>query len=263
MNTKQKSNYWIDMGLFAGLVVLFYLDLTGVELHQWIGVLGGALVTYHLAVHWNWVKVVSQRFFGRTSGRARGYYLIDAALLAGIAVIIFTGLVISTWLNLALSNFTGWLSVHITVSIFTLCVVVLKLALHWRWIVSTTRSVFAEPVQPAMQPVPVPVPVQPGSRQMSRREFLRVMGVVGVSSFLALSSASASLKMLHDSDNTTSAQEEVSSASTYVGIASSSSSTTNSAACTVRCNHRCSYPGHCQKYTDSNDNGLCDLGECV
>jgi hypothetical protein len=187
--------------------------------------------------------------------------LIDAALLAGIAVIIFTGLVISTWLNLSLRNFTGWLSVHITASIVTLCVVVLKLALHWRWIVSTTRSVFAEPVQPAMQTVPVPV--QPGSRQMSRKEFLRVMGVVGVSSFLALTSASASLKMLQDSENTASAQEEVSIASTSVGAASSSSSTTNSAACTVRCNHRCSYPGHCQKYTDSNDNGLCDLGECV
>jgi hypothetical protein len=260
MNTKQKSNWWMDAGLFAGLLISFYMDLTGVELHQWIGIFGTALVAYHLAVHWNWVIAVSQRFFGRTSGRARGYFLIDVALLSGIAMIVFTGLVISTWLNLSLNNYPGWLSVHITASILTLCVVVLKLALHWRWIVSATRSVFAEPAQPSMKPAPVPV--QAGPRQMNRREFLRVMGVVGVSSFLALTSASASLKVLNDSENTVSAQDEVSNTSTSVAAASSSSSS-SSTACTVRCNHRCSYPGHCHKYTDGNDNGLCDLGECA
>jgi hypothetical protein len=31
----------------------------------------------------------------------------------------------------------------------------------------------------------------------------------------------------------------------------------------VRCDRRCSYPGHCRKYTDSNGNGRCDLGECL
>ena len=35
------------------------------------------------------------------------------------------------------------------------------------------------------------------------------------------------------------------------------------ASCTIRCGRRCSYPGHCRRYTDSNGNGRCDLGECT
>jgi hypothetical protein len=33
--------------------------------------------------------------------------------------------------------------------------------------------------------------------------------------------------------------------------------------CTKRCPRGCSYPGHCRRYTDSNNNGYCDLGECL
>jgi hypothetical protein len=36
-----------------------------------------------------------------------------------------------------------------------------------------------------------------------------------------------------------------------------------SSGCVVRCERGCSYPGHCRRYTDSNQNGRCDLGECV
>ena len=34
-------------------------------------------------------------------------------------------------------------------------------------------------------------------------------------------------------------------------------------ACVVRCSRGCSYPGSCRRYTDQNNNGLCDLGECL
>jgi hypothetical protein len=39
--------------------------------------------------------------------------LLDAALLVGFAAITFTGLVISTWLNLRLANPDTWLVAHI------------------------------------------------------------------------------------------------------------------------------------------------------
>lgn len=262
MNMKQKMNWWIDASLFVGLIICFYLDLTGVSLHQWLGIFGGVLAVYHLITHWSWVTAVSQRFFGHTSLKARLYYVIDALVFSGLAVIVGTGLVISTWLNLSLTNYTGWLSLHITASIVTLCLMVLKLSLHWRWIVSATRSVFAPLPQPQLQrglaPIQsVPVPVRVNSRQMSRAEFLKVIGVVGVTSILALTSAGASLKLLEDSETSASAQEQTSTSSQSV----SSSSAASSSTCSIRCNRRCSFPGNCRKYTDSNNNGRCDLGE--
>ena len=49
--------------------------------------------------------------------------------------------------------------------------------------------------------------------------------------------------------------------SRQAAVSSQQGSTTSN--CVVRCNRRCSYPGHCRKYTDSNNYGKCDLGQCV
>jgi len=43
MKTKQKTYWWIDILLFTGFLLAFFLSFTGIELHQWIGVFGGLL----------------------------------------------------------------------------------------------------------------------------------------------------------------------------------------------------------------------------
>ena len=251
MNSKQKTNWWIDLVLFIGFTTTFFLNLTGVELHQWIGILSGALAVYHLLLHLNWVEAVSKRFFSKTSGQARIYYALDVLLLLGFILIGITGLVISTWLNFSLSNFTLWLKTHITISIVTLTILLLKLGFHSHWIVRTTRKILIKPVI-----VPARNVIQPSkvnSNRTGRREFLQVMGIVGAGAFLALVNASKSL-------TDAAAAQTTSDTETTVLQSSSLSSSSN---CTVSCRRACSYPGHCHKYTDTNNNGRCDLGECI
>jgi hypothetical protein len=263
MNTKQKTRWWVDAVLFIGFIATFFLDFTGVELHQLIGVFGGALAVYHLLSHWDWVSAVTQRFFGRTSGKARQYYVIDAVMLIGFVVIAGTGLVISTWLNLTLTHFTTWLTVHIAASIITLLVLVLKLTLHSRWIASAARGAFAlQAPQPSRLAV---APVRAGSRPVSRREFLEVMGVAGAASLLALVQGADSLMSLSGGGAQAASQASSGAASTSSQSASAITSSSSNAAstCSVRCNRGCSYPGHCRKYVDSNNNNYCDLGECA
>lgn len=265
MNSKQKTNWWIDLALFAGFITTFFLDITGVAAHQWIGILCGVLAAYHLFLHRNWVGAVSKRFFAKTSGQARIYYILDALLLLGFIIIGVTGLAISTWLNLSLGNFTSWLIVHITVSIATLVTLLLKLASHWRWIVHTTRKMWTKPViAPAENVVARPVTASP--RTMGRREFLRTMGIVGAASFLALANASkiltetaASIEAAGTEDSAT----QTESSSVAYNNQSSSESSPSSSSCTVSCHRACSYPGHCRRYVDTNNNGRCDLGECI
>jgi hypothetical protein len=270
MNTKQKTKWWVDVILFACLIIAFFMDLTGVALHQWIGVFITALAAYHLLAHWGWVSSVTQRFFAGASGKARLYYAVDAAVLGGLAVIASTGLVISTWLDLSLANYGAWLAVHITASIVTLVATLVKLSLHWRWIASTTRKIFAPPA--------------PAAGAMSRQEFIKVMGVVGLASFLALTNATGSLSNLQQTEATASLDSQPSSSSTSgspVSSTSASSSTASidsassqvasdtsaassaSSTCVVRCGRGCSYPGHCGRYTDSNNNSRCDFSECL
>lgn len=252
---KQKHNWLIDAALFGGLLLAFWLELTGVEVHQWLGVAIAAGAGYHLLTHWAWVKSVTARFFAQTSEQARQYYLVDAAVLIGLATITVTGLVISTWFDLALSNFAAWKSLHVIASISTLAAIVVKIGLHWRWIVSTARRYILPKAAPAPQVKPAPA-----TNALGRREFLRLMGGVSTVAVIATIGAVDALKTAAAAAATT----QVTGATSTTGTTqTTTSSQQNNSSCVVRCNKGCSYPGHCRRYTDSNNNGKCDLGECT
>lgn len=258
MNAKRKL--WLDVVLFAGFLAAFFLDLTGVIVHQWLGIAVGLFSAYHLATHWSWVTSVTRRFFGRTSPQARRYYLVDVAVLAGFAGILFTGLVISTWLDLALVDYSAWYTFHVLFSIGALLALTFKLALHWRWIISAVHSVFAR--APRLQKLPNAAQPAAAGRLFNRREFLKVMGVVGMSSLFALGKSVESLQV-----GQAAASEAPVTSSTVAVVtqsgASSGSAASSSTTCRVRCNKGCSFPGKCRKYVDANKNDRCDLGECI
>jgi hypothetical protein len=187
---KQIKNWWIDFLLFFGFIMSFYLDLTGVIGHQWLGLAVIILAGIHLMTHWDWVKAVTTRLFKSTPARSRWYYLIDFLLMLGAVIILETGLIISTWFNLSLSNYPAWLDIHIYASLATLALTTVKVGLHWRWVVATTSKVFsplkAHPVsQPALVPVRVERPLDRDG--VDRRHFLSTMGVIGLGSLLAAS----------------------------------------------------------------------------
>jgi len=255
MNHPHKSRWLLDAALFAGLIAACFVDLTGVELHQWIGLLAGSVALYHLIEHIHWVEAIGQRFFGRIATQARTFFVIDAALLVGFFLTVGTGLVISTWLGLSLVNYAAWLSVHIGATIASLVLTALKIYLHRGWILQVARKwVFV--------PAPVGVPVQRATAPtaVTRRDFLGMMGVVGAATCLALGQSVESLQEVSGAES-----EELAAAVTTTATASTRSSTgSNSASspCTVQCGKRCSFPGHCRRYVDTNNNNRCDLGEC-
>ena len=253
---KQKHNWLVDAALFGGFLGALWLDLTGVAVHQWLGLAVGALATYHLVKHWSWVKAVTARFFGRTSKQSRTFYAVDAALAVGFAAITVTGVVISTWLDLSLASYAAWHSVHVAASVATLALLVAKIGLHWRWIIDVARRrIFPVPAPSEQTGAARPAPV---AAQMGRRDFVRLMAGVGAVALLAGANA------LVRSEGR---EAEASSAALATGGSAGPDRTprrrARSSTCSVRCGRRCLYPGHCRKYTDSNNNGRCDLGECL
>jgi hypothetical protein len=257
MQSKQKTRWWVDASLFAGLITACFVNLTGVDMHQWIGVLAGAIALYHLLTHLNWIEVVTERFFGKTSAISRVYYLIDAGLMAGFFSMIATGLVMSTWLNLDLSNYATWRTVHIGATIASVSLTFVKLILHRSWIVQTARKwVFPSPLSTAPA-----APAAPGG--MSRREFLATMGTVSLASLLALGQSIDSLNASSQEAASTAASTSTTSSSSQSSASKIANITSSTTTCALLCGKRCSYPGRCRRYTDSNANGRCDLGECA
>jgi len=257
METNKIRNKWlIDAGLFAGFMILFWLDLTGVALHQWLGGAIGALVVYHLVTHWKWVTIITERFFKRTSQQARLFYLVDAGLGAGFMMILFTGLVISTWFSLSLSNFAAWKNVHILSSLLTLLLLVVKIGAHERMIVQAVRKTIFAP-EASLPQAQSAKPAQ--ALATGRRDFLKLMGVVGAASLLAVGSALDEIKGASGSEGSTAQLSSVQDPTSSTTLNSNS----NTTACSVRCPRGCSYPGNCHRYTDANGNRRCDYGECV
>jgi hypothetical protein len=260
MNTNKQSFNWIlDAVLLLGFLLAFFLDLTGLDLHQWLGVGLGAVAGYHMLRHWDWVRAVTSKFFSRTQPRVLAYYTLDVALLLGFFLIISTGVAISTWLSLAAGVYAVWKNLHVYTSVITLLLVVLKIGLHWRWIVKTAAR-FAAP-RPAAQGL-VPAAAQAG---ISRRHFLTLMSVVGLASWAAVNHVVAEDQTANAQSETTTTAAGTSASSAASTTANTTTGTTSSSttSCVLRCNKRCSYPGKCRKYVDSNKNSKCDLGECA
>ncbi len=292
---KQKWNWILDAALMIGFLAAFFLDLTGLPLHQWLGIALGLTAVIHLVVHQKWVESVTHKFFGCCPMRTRLYYLLDAAIWVGFIMIILTGVVISTWLNLPLFNYETWKNIHVFSSIATLLAVVLKLALHWRWIVKTMGSFTS---RPAVNRLPLPqtagaalrtAQTQPVavSKNVDRRQFLVLMGSLGLVSGAAIANvlikkhseeAAALIQATATPQPTATAasqptaaaaptdspvQVEATAAPTVPVVQEAPVNAASEQSCTVRCSRGCSYPGNCRRYVDENGNGLCDLGECL
>lgn len=300
----QKTNWIVDAMMFFGFLICITIDVTGLSLHQWLGAIGGVLIVYHTVLHWDWVAGVTRRLFGRTSAQARLYYILDAAILSACYLIVVTGLFMSTWLDLPMRDYSAWKDFHEIVSLVALGMIVLKIGLHWRWIISVARRSFT---RRAMAPAPLPqaAPSQAGSVQasasaaptMSRREFLKLMGIVSAASLAAVAFTFEKQQIVLASNEPGSADplppapnQAGSSTPTTVAPTATEPGTASSAAlmpttdpvtalqptaaaqvsaspaipnCVIRCDKHCAYPGDCRKYQDTNNNGYCDLGECI
>lgn len=289
--TTQKQNGLIDAVLFIIFLLSFFLDLTGLALHQWLGLVAGALALYHLARHWRWVVSVGLHLSERLKARAGWYFLIDFGLLFGFSSIVVSGILISSWLDLAWIDASVVWAYHVTTALLTLGLLLLKIALHGRWILHTARERLFTTAQSSRKGIAAGEEYARG-----RREFLKLMGAVGVVSLLALAKGASSLSQAQETQATTATEAVEGTATTALPAttdvpAAAPGSTSNATAqstavptptaaptataqanstgnsasqsCTVRCNRGCSFPGHCGRYIDTNNNGKCDRGECL
>jgi hypothetical protein len=158
--------------LFDGLIFSVFLfttapQLTGLAIHEWLSLAFGAAIISHLLLHWSWIVQVARRFFGKLSWGARLNYLLNSLLFIAFTLIIVTGLLISEvalpFFGFSLVHDRLWLNIHHTASDAAVLLIGLHIALHWRWIVNTTRRLFSRRAQPAAELTPSTTPseVQP------------------------------------------------------------------------------------------------------
>jgi cytochrome b len=145
-----QTNLYLDLAIFAGFLVAATPALTGMPIHEWLGLAFGGTLIVHVLLHWKWVVTVTRRFFQNAPGASRRNYLLNLALFIAFDLIIFSGLMMSKTvlplLGLESSRDFFWRSLHSLATNLTLLLIGLHVAVHLKWIVTTFGRYVISPV---------------------------------------------------------------------------------------------------------------------
>jgi len=158
-----KTNLYVDTAILAGFLVAYEPRLTGASIHEWLSLALASALIVHLLLHWEWIVQVTLRFFRQLFHASRLNYILNLALLIDFVMIFLSGLMISRSIlptfGVQLANNPAWRFLHSSSADFSILLIGLHLALHWKWILSALKRYIFIPRQ--SRPIPQPAAYQP------------------------------------------------------------------------------------------------------
>lgn len=140
------KNFWLDIILFFAFVIDMNVSITGLVIHEWLGLGLGIVIIIHLLFHWEWIVCAIKKFLKAMSGVNRFKSILDILLCLDYVILGMTGVMISEVVLRSLgfhftrSSFWRWL--HVTSADWSIYLTGLHLAINWRWVVSISKRVF-------------------------------------------------------------------------------------------------------------------------
>jgi hypothetical protein len=148
--TQNASKLLVDLIIFVGFLLAMDPRSTGITIHEWFTIAGVAVLIIHLLLNWSWIVQITTRFFKNMPGRTRLNYVLNVLLFIDMTIIMFTGIIISQsflpFLGISVQGNFLWRGLHNTTSNLFIVILGSHLALHWSWIVRTTRHYIAQPI---------------------------------------------------------------------------------------------------------------------
>lgn len=160
-NTKNQTV--IKLGLDAALTIAFLallkpFLLTGLVIHEWLGLAIGISLVIHAIWHRQWIAGITRKLSSRlqVGKQLPGelplktclYYALDASLILNFLTIIGSGIVMSRVVlpSLGLQGVSSDAlpQIHKVVSYLTLFLLGVKLVIHGRWIVNALKHLIGK-----------------------------------------------------------------------------------------------------------------------
>lgn len=147
MSKQNLTKLFLDLAAFIALLIVSAPRFTGAAIHEWLAIaLSGAIVV-HLLLNWNWIVQITARLFSKSTNNSRFGYFLNWGLFASGIMIMLSGLMISEtvvpFFGLSLPQNMSWKSVHELSTNITMILMGLHVALHWSWITSMFKKLFA------------------------------------------------------------------------------------------------------------------------
>ncbi|OUO91706.1 hypothetical protein B5F40_02385 [Gordonibacter sp. An230] len=112
--------------------------VTGIGVHEWLGL--GALVAFlaHAAMHADWAIKVVKSAFSRPSWERTGNLVLDALVIVAFMTVTVSGVMVSgavlPSLGLYANGYYFWDPLHAIAAKALLALLLVHVVVHWRWL---------------------------------------------------------------------------------------------------------------------------------
>ena len=142
---KRSAKLALDVCAFALYAVVSLPTLTGVGVHEWLGLGILAVLAVHIAAGLGAVvRMARPMGDGTRSGKAAAMVALDALLLAALAVCAVSGLLISGTVlpsfGLFADGYYFWNPLHAASAKLLLALLLVHVVAHWRWIANAAKG---------------------------------------------------------------------------------------------------------------------------
>ncbi len=157
LNTTNKIKFTLDVITGISTLVLLSPPLSGIPIHEWLGLAVIIPLLVHLLLNWQWTVETTRRFFGRLPGQPRINYVLNIMLFILMTGEGFTGLMISKEVlplfGLSGSNNFMYRNLHSMLADGLLIVMGLHLAMNWKWVLTVLQKYLVAPLRGRRNPI--------------------------------------------------------------------------------------------------------------
>ena len=139
-----KKNLAIDVAALAVFLVVANPALTGIGVHEWLG-LGMLLVFFvHALLHADWAVEALRGSIARPSWGRTGNLVLDALIVVALMAVTVSGIMVSgavlPALGLYATGYYFWDPLHAIAAKVLLALLLVHVVVHWRWLVGFFRN---------------------------------------------------------------------------------------------------------------------------
>lgn len=142
-----RDRFILDTSLLVTFLIAMNTSLTGIPVHEWLSVAVAAVIVWHLFTEWDWTVNAIGRFISKLQALSRVNLVLDILLFVAFVLVMLSGFLVSQsilpLLGLSVPFGPTWRIIHALSADATLLILGVHAGLHWRWVVKTTRRVFA------------------------------------------------------------------------------------------------------------------------
>jgi len=140
----------IDAVLLAVYAIAANPAATGLLIHEWVSIGALLVALVHTVLHWDWTVETLRRFLGKLAVAPRWNLVIDVVAFVAFIAVMISGFGVSRHVLLVFGYFAPgyfvWKPVHSISAVALLALVIVHLAMHWKWIATAVRTRIVEPL---------------------------------------------------------------------------------------------------------------------